>query len=480
MKFFEVFTLSVISLFMLDFLFFLPSFHTYFGNDLFQSRALPKWKTNFILMAWLSSLTAIFFSPLGSVLSLLALVILFIIFNKYYISHRWNGIRRGFGAPGFMSHWILRYLLLFVVIFCFGLSPSLAQDLLLLARIDFALIMICAGTYKILIGYLKGNGMEIGAVNPIWGYFWRHIMKLPPSSILLKIQNIFASTLEILAGVLMLIPSLRVWGALIITLSFLYVALFIRLGRLAFLMSLLPLIYFDAFESSLVSLSHYYYRPEGMAVTLFEPIFKFLIYFMIGCLPVIKIMQYLNLFLNRNFPNILQKFFTLISLKWPVIIWRVFTPDVTCFFLRIYTRDENKVDREYFTDEKFYSYSGFFRDFKKKVRLLHVTESIALVSVFTTLRYFASNKKLFEEKLIHYTKTLAEDFKFKKKIVGYEYIYITNEKRFEFNHVGDFEVDLLKMTVVHNKLIPSFDFNAPEKFSPIRESAIAGTYILKE
>src|SRR5688572_18022414 len=82
----------------------------------------------------------------------------------FFIAMRWRGVLRGLGAPGFMATW------LGAAVFLIELTrrhiPALQGLAIFTLQIDFALIMLAAGIYKLLAGYRTGDGMELGLVNP--------------------------------------------------------------------------------------------------------------------------------------------------------------------------------------------------------------------------------------------------------------------------------------------------------------------------
>lgn len=454
---FDLFCQALGLLWLLDLLAYLPFFTVAFGK--IEARGYagqnPGWTTR-LALGWLASGLAVMFG--NAWLRLAGSLFFYVLYRHFYIDTRWSSIRRGFGAPGFMNHWAAFYLLMLQ--FSAFLEPALSQQVLFVMRVDFAVIMICAGTYKYMVGYLHHDGMEYGCVNPYWGYFWRFFLRhTHPRGWYYRVMNHLASGVEIVAGVMMLFPATRVGGAVAISLSFLYVGLLIRLGRLAFLMALLPVIYFPVFQPPAVP-----FHLGGAA--LFYP----LTWAFLGLLPAVKFLQYYNLFANKSLPQPLQKWLSSYANFVPIIMWRVFTPDVTNFYLRIYEENPERP----LCDEETFSLSNWSW---LKLRFLHVTESIASVSVFTTLKYFPSNRALFNEKLLKYSLSLQHSLGRPVERLRYEYIAITKMgDRFAFWHVGNFRVDLNTHQVSEEKLVPEFDFAAPSKFSPVRESAAPGNF----
>lgn len=276
-------------------------------------------------------------------------------------------------------------------------------------------------------------------------------------------MNRLACLVEIVGGILMLIPGLRHWGAIAISLSFLYVSLFIRLGRLAWLMALLPLIFFPEMGNTLQS-------PGLPSLNIPAPailVLGSLATLYVALLPLVKLTQYLNLFYNRRWPAPLQGALDSYANFVPIIIWRVFTPDVTNFFVRIYDAENRTI-----LDEETYSLKGWKKPWLK-FRMLHVCESIALTSVFTTLRYFPSKPELFAGRLLEYSKSLG-----KHQALRYELVAIRKgQDRFLFEVVEEIHVNLLLGTVERTQVSPDYRFSSPSRYSPVREATKPGSYV---
>ncbi len=454
---FDLFCQLLGALWLLDLVCYLPMFSVAFGKieDRGFAGENPRW-THSLIIAWLIAGLALFTQT-----RLVASLFFYVLYRHFYIDTRWSSIRRGFGAPGFMSHWTAFYLLILQM--AAYIDPHLADQVLTVMRIDFAVIMICAGTYKYMVGYLHHDGMEYGCVNPFWGYFWRFTLRYcHPRGWYFRVMNHLASGVEFAAGLMMLFPATRALGAVAISLSFIYVGILIRLGRLAFLMAVIPIIYLPGFAPPIAP-----YHLGGAA--LFQP----LIWLFLALLPCVKFLQYYNLFGNKSLPQPFQKWLATYANFVPIIMWRVFTPDVTNFYVRIY---EENPERPLCTDDTFSLKHWSWL----KLRFLHVTESIASVSVFTTLKYFPSNRALFNDKLIKYSLSIQHALNRPVEKLRYEYVAITKqEDRFAFWHVGNFRVDLNTHQVTEEKLVPEFDFAAPSKFSPVRESTAPGSFTPK-
>jgi hypothetical protein len=371
-----------------------------------------------------------------------------------------------------MSHWAALWIFLVELGRQLDGTGWLVGQIFMALRMDFAFIMICAGTYKAAVGFFRGNGMEFGRVNPIWGYHWKYFSQKNPAGFYPKLMNFLAASGEILAGILLLVPHpwSQIPGALVVSLSFLYVSFFIRLGRLASLMVLLPILYHPEILTSAMNGAGVIVRlPSSSLFFLAIPIWAYM-----ALLPLIKGTQYYNLFANRVIPKHLQSLVTIMADRIPVIVWRVFTPDVINFFVRIYAL-ENGRKTLVVGEDNVYSY----RDWKRlwfKLRFLHVTESIALVSVFTTLKYFPSKPSLFEERLLRYARSVATDLSTSYSQMEFEYVAILKASQgWIYRPACTFLVDLAANKISKRILDPELDPASPALFSPVRESIRPGS-----
>jgi hypothetical protein len=467
----DLFLLGVVFLFLLDWLFYQPLF-----KSLFASEHGREWKAlsagRRILEAgfWLVALGVAGLGP--EPFRALGWGALWMIFRRLYINRRWNSVRRGCGAPGFMSHWTAFWIFAVEVARLLDGTGWLVGQIFTALRMDFAVIMLCAGSYKISVGFLKGNGMEFGRVNPIWGYHWHHFVGKNPGGLYPKTMNVLAAAGEVLAGILLLVPHPlpQLAGAALVSLSFFYVSLFIRLGRLAWLMVLLPGFYLPEVMSTAQMSTPYVQLSPPWLFLAAAPFWLFM-----ALLPFLKFTQYYNLFANRTLPQPFQTFFVKVANFIPVIMWRVFTPDVINFFLRISQVDGAR--KTVLVDEATtYSYKNWKNPWLK-LRFLHVTESIAIVSVFTTLKYFPSKPRLFEEKLVRYAKSVAAEVSSPCRGLEFEYISICKTRdKWEFRPVLRFFVDLTTGQIVRQVLDPEFNAGQPALYSPVRESLRPGGF----
>ncbi len=465
-------------LFLLDMVLYAPWLDVCFGEGYWGRGALHgRAGVRAVATVWIAGALSL---ALG-IYPLAGAVVLFVMMRRFYIHNRWKNPFRGGGAPGFMSHYVTLYVILLELATMLDGTGELRRHVGTMVGIDFGVVLLCSGSYKSLSGYLRGEGMEYGLANPFWGYWFKFFRTVRPTNPLLRAQDAFAAITQVTTGICLIIPATRPIGALMCMGSFGYLLPTVRLGRLAVLMMVIPVLCLPdlrAFAPFLPSPA-----PLATFATLATPppVLKVLHGMILGyivLLPFVKGMQYLNLFAKVQLPGPIQTALTKYANFVPIIMWRVFTPDVTNFFVRIYAVKDDGTERPLLHEDTTYSYRELFSRFAWSMRFLHVTESIALTTVFTTLKYFRSQRHLFEERLVAYSRTLpataGERFRF-------EYVAILKgEERFEYLPVSEFAVDAVAGTVAETKLVPNFEWDAPALYSHIKETAGYGTYAPKK
>lgn len=458
-------------LFLLDLISYLPWLDVFLGRGYGQP---TRWNGEAGIAAaaifWVLACLGLIFG----ILPLASSIVLLLLFRCFYIRNRWTSLFRGGGAPGFMSHFVALYLFLFEFANWIGSGMDLDKDVSRLLRVDFGLILLCSGIYKATSGYLQGEGMEYGLANPMWGYWFKIFSRIRPSNPYFRIQDIIASLTQIAAGLLILVPRTQAWGAALVVLMFFSLLFVVRLGRLAVLMMAIPLLMLPELDTGARLTPISTFKPD---LPLIAAVSHWAIIGFTVLLPLVKLMQYLNFYGNKTFPTPFQTAFSRFTNFVPIIIWRVFTPDVTNFFIRISERVPGDPVWRMIADENTaYSYANW-QNLRNKCRFLHVTENIALTSVFTLLRYFKSNRELFEKRLLKYAETVTSR---RDCFVRFEYVSIVKAAGgFDFVPSFLFEVDLTKREITEEKLSESANYQAPAKHSRIREATGFGTYQVK-
>lgn len=390
-----------------------------------------------------------------------------VICRYYFVSMRWKGALRGLGAPGFMTYWLGWAVFLLELIT--AVAPTVLPFTVLLLQVDFALIMLSAGLYKIASGYPRNMGMQFGMANPEWGYWWRAYQKLPPNHWLYRFCNHCAWSIQTIASLLLLVPPTRSIGALLIIGSFLFVATQIRLSLLCYMVIVGAFVFFPSGSYCDATLAGIV--PEaliGQPGTSFNsPVATLaLATFTIGHLALV-VLSYAGLFYNfysrRSLPSVLQSALEAYTNFFGIIIWRVFSADHTSFYVMVYRRRRSDSSRTLVSNyDKFGS------------RFNHVGECIAIKCVFTTLKYYPSDSARFHERLLRYARTIPcpDD-----SVLAFEYITLDSDAdRFQPHVVAEFIVDPRSETISELPLHNPEVVRKPTRHSPVFEGTRPGSY----
>ena len=375
--------------------------------------------------------------------------------HYFFIRMRWRGVLRGMGAPGFIAFW------LGAAVFVLELTSRHAPDLrglaLLTMQVDFACIMISAGLYKLLSGYRTGLGMQLGMVNPVWGYwpaFWR---TWRPSHPLFRFLNEMAWSTELFAGALMLFPPTRMIGALAILGSFVFIATQIRLGFLCEMVILCCLLFVPGSHAALTVGT----PLPGVAHTALATFF----WGYMLLLPIVRAGMFYNQLAHRRLSAPIQWALDRYANLTGLIIWRVFTADIVNFFIRVWVQPAVGGVRRPVSD-----YEGF----TGTSRFRQVAECIAITSVFTTLRYYPSRRDMFTERLLRYARTIPHE---PDARLVFEWVAVVSRAdRFEFVPVAEYTANLAQNRVDEVVLNDIVSVDAPASASPVHEGATPGSY----
>ena len=385
-----------------------------------------------------------------------------VILCRYFFIHmRWKGVLRGMGAPGFIAYWLGAIVTLLEVTRRF--APSVLPMALFVAQVDFAFLMFSAGVYKLTAGYPRNHGMELGLCNPMWGYWWRSYVRRAPSSIVFWTMNQLAWTTEVVAALLMLIPATRELGALLIIVSFIFIATQIRLGFLTEMVMVCSLIFLSPsgmvgswLESQFVGAA----APVVTPIAWLAPVLTIALWVYLVLLPLAEAGLYHNFYARRALSAPLQTALERYTNCFGIILWRVFSVDLVNFFIRLSrVRGEERIP---------------IGPLGAWPRFNHVGEMICLTSLFTTLKYYPSNNQLFQERLFRYARTLPRQ---PGERLLFEYVSVVKEeKRFNWVPVGEFEVDLESEQLTERWFDRSISPRAAHAASPVHEGAVPGSY----
>jgi hypothetical protein len=263
-------------------------------------------------------------------------------------------------------------------------------------------------------------------------------------------------------------------GGTIVFMSFLYLIPLVRLGRLAAIMMTISILFLpdlklSVYSSSQINTGKIYINQLDYLSNFFKIIF--LLY--LPLLIFIKITQYLNLFKKIYWPHKLNSLLSTIANFFPIIIWRVFTPDVTNFFIKI--RIKNKINKgvEVLDENNIYTVFSDY-SFWTKFRFLHVMESITITNIFNSLRYFKNNQELFIKRLLKYSKTFPNH---SDNIYIYDYILIEKtSKFFQYKPLKSFIVDTKNESVKSIEIKNSELISKCSTYSPVHVTNGFGHY----
>jgi hypothetical protein len=280
--------------------------------------------------------------------------------------------------------------------------------------------------------------------------------------------NHLAYGTEIAAGLLLLFPPTAWIGALLIVISFAFIATQIRLGFLCEMVMLAAVLFVSpgsAVDEWLTGLAGAPAEsgtpgPWWLNAALTAALLGY-----VGLLPLAKAGQYYNLLARKSLPRLVQAALDGYTNAFGIIIWRVFSADHTNFFARIHHQDRASGRRRPWAD---------FRDRAVIGRYGHVGEFICLVSLFTTLKYYPADSGLFVDRLLRYARTLPCP---PGSELIFEYVGLRKDTgRFEEVVAAEYTVDPAAGTVVEHVVDPTVSVRSPGRASPVHEGQRPGSY----
>ncbi|HVA38726.1 MAG TPA: hypothetical protein VNJ51_14055 [Candidatus Dormibacteraeota bacterium] len=416
---------------------------------------------------WLASACGILFG----VWTLAAAAMNVVLCRYFFLATRWRSILRGMGAPGHMNYWLAALTFCLALSRAFDVHGILRHLTVVTFRVDFGLIMVSAGIYKLTAGYTRNEGMERGLVNPYWGYWSGLYAKLPPYDRTFALLNHLAYAIEIVGGVAMLFPATMLWGAAAIAASFVFIALNIRLTFLAEMMAACCLLFVnpgdvaDRFLSRVIPAVPSVPASDGPGAWLAVAVAAVLAAYL-AALPLAYIGMYLNFYGRRRLPGGLQRPLDGWTRTFGLIIWRVFTIDVVNFYVRIDREDaEGSGLRPYFRMRPY--------DVSRGLRYGHVAEFICLASIFTTLKYYPADRELFRRRLVRYALTVPHR---PGERIRFTYVAILKTERYEHRTVREFVVDPSAADFTERAIDGSVDVRAAGAGSPVHAGYVPGSY----
>ncbi len=395
------------------------------------------------LLLWLASSVLTFSQTFTLASSLLS----FFICHYYFIFHRYSGVGRGIGAPGYFITWAnftnSAYLLMD------KLSPSDLNLLSTLMLIELGVIFLVSGIYKISAGYTSGRGINIGLNNPQWAYFPNLFNRLTSQNFMTKILNYISVYGEIVGGILLISVKFQIAGSIIIAIMFLGVALMVRLGNLCAIIVV-------------TVLSPNFVVSSGVASSNLDGQ-QFVRIFIVFC-SILSLANYIainiNFYFRLRLPRYYQNFTNFFVRVCGTSMWRVFTADITSIYIEIYMISNN-------VKTNISSWSSW-----KPSRFRFVGEAIAVTSIFTLQKY-TQDKSLFESRILNYVRTL----KVPSNEIYFDYFFIEESgTQMTRRLISTYKVDrdLGLISEIRNDLL--FDLSAGDIKSKLYKTDSYGNY----
>lgn len=446
--------------FLIDLLFYTPSFFRYFGSQ-YQPNSFIKNTliSKLIIFLWLLSTLNLIF-PGNAIFGSL---ILSILFRYFYIYSRSSNLFRGGGAVGMYPTFIINTIFLIELGYIFNFSEIYFSFVILIMFIHLGITIFDAGLYKCLNGYFQGHGIEYALNNHLWSYWAIFFNKYKIPNALWIIPNIIISSFQVIIGILLINPFTTILGIKFLSMGFIFLGFFLKLGTLPFLVGSYQILSPDFILSNNYSIDSYidystyfffklnifnYYKNfEIFLIYIF--LFLLLIYF------IIQICIYVNFYFKYKFNYFSQNLIDILSLYSPILIWRVFSADVVNLVVNVYEVNNNekiRINTPFFFNK---NANNFFAKF----RFFHVAESCVLSSIFNSVKYNENNLEFAKEKLIRYSKTLDDQTISPNNAILYEVIILNKQN----NKIKE---TLIEEWIVKNNLV-DIKYKNKKKFNLI-------------
>ncbi len=440
----------------------------YVESSPLRDRLLTPWSAQVVTVVWMLAALGI----VADVALLPATIVNLALCRYFFVEMRWKGILRGMGAPGYMTYWMACLVALFALAHAIDRTGLLRAITLLTFRVDYALIMFMAGVYKLTAGYARGEGFERGLVNPWWGFWARRMRRLPPQAAAFRVLNHLGWSVEIVCGVLFLVPQVGVYAGALFAGSFLMIAATIRLTFLAEMVAVGTVLFvyphtgFDDWLVGVIRVSDA--APSGSTIgdVLAWALVACLVVYL-ALLPLAYAGMSVNFYARKRLVGPLQRWLDWWIRLTGLILWRVFTSDVINFYADIGIRSQaSDPPTPYLTMRPW--------DARTEWRYMHVGEFICLASIFTTLKYYPKDRALFEARILRYCRSLPVPSG-GEVVFDYRTI-VKGATGFEFPIVARFVVNTATGKVEEHTLDPSFDLRAPARASPVYAGTRPGSY----
>lgn len=383
------------------------------------------------------------------------------------VGPRWNSLSRGFGAVGQITSWVGTAVLLLLFGNAVAGTTLLQPSIVAACRIDFGLIMIVAGIYKVTAGYVRNDGFQSALINPWWCYWSKLFKRLSPGNPVFAVMNHAAYAVEIAGGILMLTP-LYEYGAIAICISFAMLGLQLRLTGLPW-MVVATFFLFVAPHSALDNAMAAVLPTHAAALLTLPAWISFgltaIVWAYIASIILVRAGLYYNFFAGARLPEFLQRATDQLSNHLLITIWRVFTANVINFYIDVAVIG---------ADGRRHGYERVgLGSWRQGFRYAHAGEFVALCTTFTTLKYFPDRASLFEERLVRYARTVDAA---PGSTILFTFVALRRAESFEEVPAAEFLCDPVSGKVTERTLASGFDIRAATEFSKIVRAGAPGSY----
>lgn len=445
--------------FFLDLFSFLPWFYRCFGTT-YQPNSFINTRSKSYALALIWLLSALNLMLPGQ--ALIGSLMLSLIFRYFYIYSRQYNLFRGGGAVGMYPTFISNSIFLIELGLLFGFSTNYIGTVLFVMTIHLGITIFDAGLYKVLNGYYKNEGIEYALNNHLWTYWSKFIRKINLPNFFWVVPNFFISFMQLIIGLLLINPFTLGIGLELLSFGFIFLGLFLKLGTLPFLVGSYQLLIsdFKFLNNFNVNFESYYnsiFFFQLDKLVFLENFFISLFYFLLFVYIVVQLSLYVNFYKRIKFPNLIQNTLDKISLYSPIIIWRVFSPDVVNLVVNIY--ELNKKKRIRINNSNFYNSNA--KGLMNKFRYFHVAESCVLSSIFNSVKYDENNLKEAKLKLQRYNKTIKDQMVNSSNSVVYQVIILKKNNGYLTESISE----EWTLDEFNNIKIKHFDKSLKEKIS---------------